>query len=83
MKHLLFITILFFSLSVLAQNADENRFIEVRGTAEMEVQPDEMMLSITIQEYFEEEFQKNKEPEDYKTKVPLAKIEDGLIKSLR
>ncbi len=41
------------------------------------------MLSITIQEYFEEEFQKNKKPEDYKTKVPLAKIEDGLIKSLR
>jgi len=83
MKNLLLITILFFAFSVSAQNTEENRFIEVRGSAEMEVQPDEMVLSITIQEYFEEEFQKNKEPEDYKTKVPLAKIEDGLIKSLR
>jgi len=83
MKNLFFVTILFFALSVSAQNSEEVRFIEVRGSAEMEVQPDEMTLSITIQEYFEEEFQKNKEPKDYKTKVPLAKIEDGLIKSLR
>jgi len=83
MKHLFFITVLFFALAVSAQKSEEVRFIEVRGSAEMEVQPDEMMLSITIQEYFEEEFQKNKEPKDYKTKVPLAKIEDDLIKSLR
>jgi len=83
MKNVFFITILFFALTVSAQNVEEVRFIEVRGSAEMEVQPDEMVLSITIQEYFEEEFQKNKEPKDYKTKVPLAKIEDDLIKSLR
>jgi uncharacterized protein len=83
MKHILFITILFFTVSLSAQNSEEARFIEVRGSSEMEVQPDEMILSITIQEYFEEEFQKNKEPKDYKTKVPLAKVEDGLIKSLR
>lgn len=83
MKNLFFVTILFFALTVSAQNSEEVRFIEVRGNAEREVQPDEMMLSITIQEYFEEEFQKNKEPKDYKTKVPLAKIEDDLIKSLR
>ncbi len=83
MKNLIFITILFFALSLSAQNSEEVRFIEVHGSAEMEVQPDEMILSITIQEYFEEEFQKNKEPKDYKTKVPLAKIEDELIKSLR
>ena len=83
MKHLLFITTLFFAISLSAQNSEEARFIEVHGNAEMEVQPDEMMLSIAIQEYFEEEFQKNKEPKDYKTKVPLDKIEDDLIKSLR
>jgi uncharacterized protein YggE len=82
MKHLLFFTTLFFAISLSAQNTESVRFIEVRGSSEMEVQPDEMMLSITIQEYFEEEFQKNKEPKDYKTKVPLAKIEDDLIKSL-
>jgi len=83
MKSLLLIAFLFFAFSVSAQDTKENRFIEVRGSAEMEVQPDEMMLSITIQEYFEEEFQKNKEPKDYKTKVPLVQIEDSLIKSLR
>jgi uncharacterized protein len=83
MKYLLSLTILFFACTISAQNNNEARFIEVRGNAEMEVQPDEMILSIAIQEYFEEEFQKNKEPKDYKTKVPLAKIEDGLIKSLR
>jgi uncharacterized protein YggE len=83
MKNLLFVTILFFAFTLSAQNNEKVRFIEVHGNAEMEVQPNEMMLSITIQEYFEEEFQKNKEPEDYKTKVPLAKIEDDLIKSLR
>jgi uncharacterized protein YggE len=83
MKKIAFLLSLFFAASAVAQQSGEVRFIEVRGSAEMEVQPDEMMLSITIQEYFEEEFQKNKEPEDYKTKVPLARIEDGLIKSLR
>lgn len=78
--------ILMFFLSVFAGNAqsrEDLRYIEVRGSSEMEVQPDEMILFIGIEEYWEEEFEKNKEPEDYQTKVPLAKIEDALIKSLR
>jgi len=83
MKYLSVIAFTFLSLAVFAQANNEVRFIEVKGSAEMEVEPNEMVLSITIQEYFEEEFQKNKEPGDYETKVPLAKIEDGLIKSLR
>jgi uncharacterized protein len=66
-----------------AQTREEVRYIEVRGSSEMEVQPDEMVLFIGIEEYWEEEFEKNKEPEDYKTRVPLAEIEDDLIKSLR
>lgn len=83
MKYLMFTVFAVFTLSLSAQMNEQARFIEVQGKSEMEVQPNEMVLSITIQEYFEEEFQKNKEPEDYKTKVPLDKIEDGLIKSLR
>jgi len=83
MKQIIFLAFMFFAMSLNAQDKNEVRFIEVHGSSEMEVQPDEMMLSVTIQEYFEEEFQKNKEPKDYKTKVPLAKIEDDLIKSLR
>ncbi len=83
MKKLFFLSIVLFNLPLWAQNNDEVRYIEVRGNAEMEVQPDEMVLSITIQEYYEEEFQKGKEPKSYKNKVQLAKIEDSLIKNLR
>lgn len=84
MWNLLYILIAVFSFFPgRAQESGNIRFIEVRGTAEMEVQPDEMMLNIGIEEYWKEEFEKKKEPEDYKTKVPLAEIEDGLIKSLR
>ena len=49
----------------------------------MEIQPDEILFIIGIQEYWKEEFEKKKDPEDYKTKVPLAEIEDNLIKTLR
>ena len=83
MRKLLFLSFLFFNLPLWAQNNNEVRYIEVHGNAEMEVQPDEMVLSITIQEYYEEEFQKGKEPKNYKNKVQLAKLEDSLIKSLR
>lgn len=80
---LIFFIASFAALNSSAQEADQVRFIEVRGSAEMEIQPDELMLNIGIEEYWKEEFEKKKDPEDYKTKVPLAEIEDGLIKSLR
>ena len=62
-------------------NAD--RIIEVKGSAEMEVEPDEITFNIGIEEYWKEEFEKRKEFKDYKTKIPLAEIEDALIKDLR
>lgn len=83
MKSLAFLLFVFFIFSVSAQEPEQVRFIEVRGTAETEVEPDEMVLYITIQEYWEEEFEKKKEPKDYRTKVPLEKIEDSVIKNLR
>ncbi len=83
MKQILLLGLLLLTLSLTAQNTGEIRYIEVRGSAEMEVEPDEMMLFIGIEEYWKEEFEKNKKPEDYKTKVPLSEIEDALIKSLR
>lgn len=81
-----FLTIFVFtvlSISLSAQTNEEVRFIEVDGSSEMEVEPDEIVFAIGIEEYWEEEFEKNKEYEDYKTKVPLAQIEDKLIKDLR
>jgi len=71
------------ALSVLAQTENNNRYIEVKGSAEMEIEPDEIIVDITIEEYWKEEFEKKKDFEDYKNKVPLAQIEDELIKDLR
>jgi uncharacterized protein len=83
MKYLALLYFTFCSLMILAQDPVQVRYIEVRGSAETEVEPDEMILYIGIQEYWEEEFEKKKEPKDYRTKVPLETIEDAVIKSLR
>lgn len=83
-KNLLIAVLLMVSAALAAQPEKALvRSIEVKGNAEMEIEPDEMILVIGIQEYWEEEFEKNKKPEDYKTKVPIAQIEDDLIKKLR
>ena len=83
MKSLIVAILIFSSFVLSAQNSQTERIIEVRGSAEMEIQPDEIKYIITIEEYWKEEFEKRKEFKDYKTKVPLAEIEDGLIKNLR
>lgn len=83
MRYLPVIFFLLASFVLSAQTSSETRFIEVKGNAQMEVEPDEITLVIGIEEYWKEEFEKRKEPKDYRTKVPLAEIEDALIKSLR
>jgi uncharacterized protein len=83
MRYIIVLFISVFAITLSAQNISEIRYIEVRGSSEMEVEPDEMMLYIGIQEYFKEEFDKKKEPKDYRTRVPLAEIEDAIVKSLR
>lgn len=85
MKYLFILTIIITTtLPISAQETKEPvRTIEVKGSADMEIEPDELLLVVGIQEYWEEEFEENTEPEDYKTKVPLAEIEDDLIKKLR
>jgi uncharacterized protein YggE len=71
------------AVAATSQNKETERLIEVNGKAEMEIQPDEIVFIIGIEEYWKEEFEKRKDFEDYKTKVPLAEIEDALIKNLR
>ncbi len=83
MRNLAFLIFAVLSITLSAQEQEQIRYIEVQGRAETEVEPDEMLLYIVIQEYWEEEFEKKKEPKDYRTKVPLEKIEDDAIKSLR
>ena len=57
---------------------DQSHYIEVTGSAEMEVAPDEVVLIIEMQEYWKEEFEKKREFEDCKTKVPISTIEKDL-----
>ncbi len=61
---------------------DDKRRISVNGYAEMEVEPDEIIYSLTIKEYWEEEFQPGKKYEDYQTKVSIVSIESRIIAQL-
>lgn len=70
-------------LAIFPLQAQTNgRYIEVTGTSEIEIVPDKIHYIIKIQEYFEEEFDGKSKPEEYRTKVPLSRIEQGLRKSL-
>lgn len=69
-----------------AQNAPYNeqfRFIEVTGTSEVEIIPDEIHFIIGIKEYFEEEFDGISKPEQYRTKVQIGTIESQLREALK
>jgi uncharacterized protein YggE len=83
MKNVFILFLLMVAVAATSQNKETERLIEVNGKAEMEIQPDEIVFIIGIEEYWKEEFEKRKDFEDYKTKVPLAEIEDALIKNLR
>ncbi len=70
-------------LAVFSLQAQTNeRYIEVTGTSEIEIVPDKIHYLIEIREYFEEEFDGKSKPEEYRTKVPLPKIEQGLREAL-
>lgn len=76
----MFIISLLVTLSLQAQTNE--RYIEVTGTSEMEIVPDKIHYLIEIREYFKEEFDGKSKPEEYRTKVPLAEIEQGLREAL-
>lgn len=83
MKNALMLILLMVAVVATSQNKETERLIEVNGKAEMEIQPDEIVFIIGIEEYWKEEFEKKKDFQDYKNKIPLAEIEDALIKNLR
>lgn len=59
------------------------RFIEVTGSSEISVEPDEILFIIRIQEFWKEEFEKKAKEEDYTTKIPIAYIEKDLLRNLQ
>lgn len=73
MKHILIIFLTICSVASFAQlNEPKVRSIEVKGSSEMEVTPDEIFVQVTLKEY--------KRGGD---KVSLNTLESGLIKALR
>lgn len=76
---LLVSTLLVFPLQAQETN---KRYIEVKGTSEIEIVPDKIHYIIEIREYFEEEFDGKSKPEEYHTKVSLSQIEQDLRKTL-
>lgn len=79
---LLAVALLTWSLVADAQES-EGRYIEVTGSSEIDVVPDEIHFLITIKEYWAEEFDGKSKEEDYRTKVPLEWIEKDLRRALR
>ncbi len=74
MKKLALIIVLFITASVNAQfqkNFIDHNYIEITGTSEMKIIPNEIYLSITINE------------QDKKGKISVEKQENRLIKSLK
>ena len=65
-----------------SQSQTNGRYIEVTGTSEVEIVPDKIHYIIEIREYFEEEFDGESKPEEYRTKVALSEIEQGLQEAL-
>ena len=70
-------------LAISAQEDNNSRYIEVTGSSETEIIPDEIHFMITIKEYWQEEFEKKSKPEDYQTKVPVNEIEHNLMSTLK
>lgn len=81
---MLFALPLLSAAALQAQTAPANpvRYIDVTGSSEIVVEPDEIILSIRVKEYWEEEFARKAKPEDYKTKVPIERIEKDLTAAL-
>ena len=67
------IIISFICYAATAQNVSERRrFIEVKGSSELEITPDEIFVAITLKEY-----------KKGGSKVSLDDLESGLIKAMR
>ncbi len=81
MKNIIFLLVILLCIGIVkAQNVKPS--IQVTGSAELEIEPDEILFEISIKEYWAEEFKKGKEYEDYKTKVPMKEIEPKMLKAL-
>ena len=77
-RFLLFAVFLLVCSTAFGQDSDNAKFIEVTGTSEITLVPDEIHYLIEIKEYWEEEFDGKSKPENYRTKVPFGIPEDAI-----
>lgn len=85
MKKLICLIIVFLSfVFVTAQNVTNTplRYIEVTGSSEMYVEPDEIILSIQLKEFWIEEFSTPNNPKKFKNKISIEELENDLYKTL-
>lgn len=82
--YLLLAWFLFFGC-IYAHERDSSsfKFIEVTGSAEMEVNPDEITLIIGMGEYWKEEVSGKIFVKNYKTKIPILEVEKNLLSDLQ
>ena len=78
-KLLLYLCLILIGSNITAQ---ESKFIEVTGSAEMLIEPDEFIFIIGIKEYLEDEFDEEKDFKHYKNKVNINEIEEQIFKDL-
>lgn len=79
MENIFLLALALFVCSIVADAQENNeRYIEVTGSSEIEVVPDEIHFVIQLKEYWEEEFNRKLVPGDRRTKVPLNTIEKEL-----
>lgn len=69
--------------STLMLDAGNTKYIEVTGSAEMDIEPDNIKLHISLQEYFKEEYMAGKQEKDWVTKVPIEIIETEVLNELK
>jgi len=82
MKKILAVALLsIFTLTAFSQSVDTRRKIEVTGSAETEVTPDIIYISISLKEYFKDNNNKKKvEIEDLERQLQSAVINSGIPK---
>lgn len=61
-------------LAISAQEDNNSRYIEVTGSSETEIIPDEIHFMITIKEYWQEEFEKKASRKITRPKYPSMRL---------
>lgn len=61
-------------LAISAQEDNNSRYIEVTGSSETEIIPDEIHFMITIKEYWQEEFKKKASRKITRPKYPSMRL---------